>query len=660
MSRAALALCGALLAAGAAAQDAPAPEDSAPDRVLVEGQRVRNAAGRQTLAREDLSTVPGTSGDPMKAVQSLPGVAAVNDASGQPAVRGSRPSDNLYYADFLPVGYLFHLGGFASVFHPDLIQRFDLASAAWSPEYGDVVGAIFDISLRDPRAERLAGKLDFSLLGASVLFEGTPAEGLKFFAAGRRSWFDLVARKGEDREEGVSYTMPVYTDTQMRLLWDLSPGQRLRLDFGTAADRLAFTLAPDAKAAERDPVLVGDSNLRQSFRNAALTWEAGGGPAWTNRLALGRMVDRQFFRLGEAGQVDARASTTYLREQLQLNLAKHYALTLGGSFNRRLIDLDLDLRDARCTEFDPDCDLSSAPVVQSQQRTRQDLSDAYLNQRWGLLPDWTLTGGVRWGHDGYLHRSYTEPRLGLEWVPRADWLVSLGWGRHNQPPPPEQALRDIGNPNLEHLRSTHRVLGLAQTLGEGWSWRLELYEKSFNGYAIADPQLNYVNGASGSARGAELLLKKEGGRLEGFFALSVARAQRRNDQTGERFPFEYDQPVIATTVGRWRFNERWQMGARWSFHTGAPYTPVVGTGTWPDGRVRPIYGEINSQRVPPYHRLDLRVDARFTPAFSGYAELINAYARKNVSGYSYSADYQTREPVYQMPLLPSVGLEYRF
>ena len=142
-------------------------------------------------------------------------------------------------------------------------------------------------------------------------------------------------------------------------------------------------------------MLVGDSNLRQSFRNAAATWEAGGGPGWTNRLALGQMVDRQFFKLGDAGSVDARVTTDYLREQLQLNLAPRFALTLGGSVSRRLIDLDLDLRDARCTEFDPNCDLSTAPVVQSRQRTRQELADAYLNQRWGLLADWTLTGGVR-------------------------------------------------------------------------------------------------------------------------------------------------------------------------------------------------------------------------------------------------------------------------
>jgi hypothetical protein len=107
-------------------------------------------------------------------------------------------------------------------------------------------------------------------------------------------------------------------------------------------------------------------------------------------------------------------------------------------------------------------------------------------------------------------------------------------------------------------------------------------------------------------------------------------------------------------------SERWQFGAKWSFHTGAPFTPVVGTGLYPDGRVRPVYGGINSERVPDYHRLDLRADASFTPRLVGYAELINAYARKNVVGYSYSADYSEREAVLQLPMLVSFGIKYKF
>lgn len=654
--------CASTCAPASWAQDsAPAEEPPRPQTIEIQGQRVRNAAGKQTLTREQLARIPGSSGDPMKAVLALPGLTTVDDGSSAPAVRGARPEDNAYYVDFLPVGYLFHLGGFASTFNPELIRRFDLASAAWSPEYGDVVGAVFDISLRNPRSDRIGGKLDFSLLGGSVLAEGPINERLSFFIAGRRSWFDLVAKDAEDKDEGVSYTIPVFHDSQGRLLWTLSNDHRLRLDFSIAGDRIDFTTKPGSRAAQRDPVLLGNSNNRQSYRNFAATWEGEFGTLASQQLAVGQMVNRQFLRLGQAGSYNLDVTTTYMREQLRLNWSREHATTLGGALNSRLVDLALDFQDPRCTEFSPNCDLSSAGRVTSQQQTRQNQAEAYANHRWRLSPEWTATGGLRVSRDAYLGQTFTEPRLGVEWNLWPRTMVSLGLGRHNQPPPLEQALKDIGNPQLAHLRSTQRVLGLTQTLDDGWSLRAEVYGKTFDGYAIDDAVLHYRNGGSGTAQGFELLVKKDGdSKFTGFFSLSVSKARRTNDLTGERFRFAYDQPVIATLVGQYKASDAWTWGAKWSYHTGSPYTPVVGTGLYPDGRVKPVYGAINSERVPPYHRLDLRVDRKVSANFTQYFELINAYNRKNVAGYSYSPDYATRTEIYQLPVLVSFGLQYSY
>jgi outer membrane receptor protein involved in Fe transport len=231
-------------------------------------------------------------------------------------------------------------------------------------------------------------------------------------------------------------------------------------------------------------------------------------------------------------------------------------------------------------------------------KTQQNLADIYLQNRWNISSAFTLTGGFRLGRDNYIGSNYAEPRVGLEWNWSPATQFSIGWGRHNQPPSVEESLRDIGNPKLEHLRSNHAMLGVTQKLPDGWSIRTEAYTKTFNGYAVSDPLLNYRNGASGSASGLELLVKKDEvgqfSNLSGFLSLSMSKARRKNDLTG------------------------------------SPYTPVVGTGFYPDGRVRPIYGSINSERVPNYHRLDLRVD------------------------------YKTRESIYQLPTLPSFGVQYNF
>jgi len=635
-----------------------APTD--PQTVEVRGVRAREKANQSTLTREELGRVPGTGGDPMKAVQVLPGVTSADDASSEPAVRGARPSDNLYYVDFLPVGYLFHTGGFASVFNGDLIRRFDMVAAAWSPEYGDALGAVFDLSLRRPRSDRIGGKLDFSLLGGTVLVEGPLSDDVSFFVSGRRSWFDVVTKRVEDDEEGIAFTVPVYSDVQGRLLWTLNDRNRLRLDYSRAADRIEFSVKPDARIAQQDPVLAGDSRDHKSYDSLAAVWDADLGAWGAQTLALGQMTTRQSSKVGSAGHIDATLVTDYLRYQTQWTLADAHELVLGGSLQRQRVEVDIDFQDARCTEFDPNCDITSAPRVQTVQTSNQPLADLYVNDRWRLTRDWTAIGGLRFSRDGYLDRRYIEPRLGLEWSGPAQTLFTAAVGRHNQAPTIDQSLAEIGNPRLARLRSTHATFGVSQRL-DRWSWRAEVYGKRFTDLVVSDPATQYRNGASGTARGLELLVKLEPtARWSGFVSASFSQAERRNDVTGQSFPFEFDQPVIVNLVGQYRLTERWQIGAKWSVHSGSPNTPIVGTGTYPDGRVRPIYGEINSERLPVYHRLDLRADARFTPNFSAYFELINAYNRKNVAGYDYSADYSSRKPVYQLPLLPSFGLVYAF
>jgi hypothetical protein len=631
------------------------------EQVEVKAVRIREKARVSSLSSSELAKIPGASGDPMKAIQALPGVASIDDSSSAPAVRGARPSDNLYYVDFLPVGYLFHLGGLASVFNGDLVRRFDMYGAAWSPEYGDALGAIFDVSLRRPRLDRIGGKIDSSFLGATVLAEGPIGEDKSFFISARRSWFDAVAKTGEDKTEGVTFTIPVYHDVQGRFIWELSPNNLLRVDYSGAADRLTFDVKPGGRIAQKDPVLAGGGADRKSYDSLAVVWDADFGRYGAHTTAIGQMINRDSIRIGRAGKSEIDTTLNYFRYQTQQRFAKQHELTIGAAVNARRIDADIDINDPRCTEFDPNCDLSSAPRVKSRQKFRQNTNEFYASNRWTFHPQWAAIAGFRFTNDDYLKKSYTEPRAALEWSPAATTTLSAAFGRHNQVADNEQILRDLGNPALLHLRSTHTALGITHKFGKEWSVRGEVYKKEFQDLVIADQRLNYRNGAKGTAEGLELLIKREPtARLSGFASVTLSRARRINEITGERFPFDYDQPVIVNLVALWKQSERWQYGAKLSYHSGSPYTPIVGTGFYADGRVRPIYGDINSQRLPAYHRLDLRADWKVSPKLTAYFELINAYGRKNLAGYNYSPDYKTREPVYQLPTLPSIGVQYTF
>ena len=161
--------------------------------------------------------VPGSLGDPLMAAFSLPGVISEGDGGGAPAVRGSSPSDNRYLVDGAPAAYVFHAFS-TSIFNENIIQDFELFSAGFGPRYSNAIGGIFDIKLRDPKAQDIRTKVDLSLLRAGVFVEGEVSEDSAFYLSGRSSLLQYFFDGDElEEEEGIKVQdAPEDTDYQFK------------------------------------------------------------------------------------------------------------------------------------------------------------------------------------------------------------------------------------------------------------------------------------------------------------------------------------------------------------------------------------------------------------------------------------------------------------
>src|SRR5262249_32402404 len=88
-----------------------APQPSAPK---IDQVRVRGAKGEPSrtasLGRAEVRQIPGTFGDPFRAIETMPGVTPI--VSGLPFffIRGAPPGDAGYFLDGVRVPYLFHVG----------------------------------------------------------------------------------------------------------------------------------------------------------------------------------------------------------------------------------------------------------------------------------------------------------------------------------------------------------------------------------------------------------------------------------------------------------------------------------------------------------------------------------------------------------------------
>ena len=630
--------------------------------VLVRGERSPDRVSKSIITGSELRQIPGSGGDPLVSLQSMPGVVSTNGSSAQPAVRGSGPEDNAYYVDGLIVGKLFHFGSI-SVFNADLIDDFNLYSAAFSPHYYNVIGAVLDVSLREPRNDRLGGKVNVNLLGSDFLVEGPSSKNQSFYFAARRSYVDLFVKQVENK--GVTLQIPNYWDYQGKYLWKPNATDRVTLHLQGAADKLKLNIGGNSDIAKQQPILAGDFTLSDTYSTQAIVWDANVRGDIYNQLALQHMAHPVKSSVGSASSIYLDQEAERLQEKIRIPFSSDHELSLASSLIRSRTSVEVDSQKLSCTQFNPNCDLTSAPRAQLSDRIDATVWDVSAQDRKKVLPALTLIGGVRHSSENYLKKMYTEPRLGVEWEWSKNTLLTAGWGKHNQLPAGPQISPKFGNPSLEHLRAEHSVLGISQKLEDDWSWKAEAYYKKLSNIIVNDPVLNYTNSGSGKAYGTELLIKKDASeRFSGWLSLSLARSERRNDVTGEVFRYAYDQPVNTTLVTTYKISREWSFGAKWNYHSGAPYTPILGTsGFYPDGRPKPVYAEVNSGKLPPYHRLDLRVDRNFifnTWKMNAYFELNNAYQRTNVIDYSYDPGYTKKDPVTPFVLPISFGVQAEF
>ena len=102
--------------------------------ISVEGERPPREVTRRTLERREIDRIPGTGGDALRSLQSLPGVARPPGLAGLLIVRGSSPNDTQVYADGTLLPLIYHFGGLSSVIPTELLDKIDFYPGNFSAE----------------------------------------------------------------------------------------------------------------------------------------------------------------------------------------------------------------------------------------------------------------------------------------------------------------------------------------------------------------------------------------------------------------------------------------------------------------------------------------------------------------------------------------------
>lgn len=652
-------------------------EQPSDDEMVVEGERIEPEVIERRLAADDIRMMPGTGGDIVRAVQSLPGVARSPFNAGQVVVRGTSPEDSAFTLGGAPLPVVFHFGGLSTVINSDALSEVAYMPGNYGVRYGRRLGGAIDLRLDKQLPERSWGYASIDLFQASLFTEAVLNDKWALLLSVRRSYLDTLLGPLVNTSASTSIRLPQYTDSQARLLRRGDDGSTLDMMLLYSSDRFSYT-----EYSLSDPTAQKASTIEIQFTKGWLQWQKVLPSGWLTELTLisGPEETSATYR-GDDGVFDTRRPVDGavvpppLRSMFRFEAYRDVPVDGWSGWRLGIDYLAEDIK----FRYDVGSFGSFTNFSSSESGEAQRFQPAlYLEQtqRWGRLE---LVPGVRLDvmvlSSGPALSTLT-PRFAFRYAATDDTRLRGSIGQYAQLPLLRELLLPTGDPDLQPERSLQSSLGIDHDFFSGLSLELTLYHARLTDLVVGREDrfvfilgppptapldtAPYANTGSGHSYGAESLLRYETPRFSGWLGATVSRATRVKRPGQEPALFEYDQPLVLTAVGSYKLPRKLTLGLRLRYASGNPYTPVGNRGfDLTDHTYYPIYAADNTARMPAFWTIDARLDKGWTFekwTLTGYVDLLNATNRKNVELINWSYDWSKELRVYGLPILPIVGL----
>ena len=654
-------------------------------RIFIKPQTVHlkavQVSGKKAAARRNvqISTVsitptqiqalPSVGGEPDIAqyLRILPGVISTGVQGGQIYIRGGSPVQNMILLDGMLIFSPFHSIGFFSVFETEMIQNVNVYTGGFGVEYGDRLSAVVDIRTRHGNMRRYAGFVSLSPFQMRTMLEGPiikdrtgKGSALSFMLAYKNSVLPysspyLYRYAVVDSIGSLPF---YYTDWYGTVSLLLGGGSHARLFGFRHSDAVIYP------------------NIAQ------YQWHANGGGLKFKILPPQSSLLIEGLFAGSTYQIQERIpQPPGIREKPRSSIVS--AFDAYVRFTRHLGDNRL-MYGFNFQTLSTDIRFVNAIDITFQQRINNTTMASYAKYKW----KWNqLIGeaGIRATFYASLADFRFEPRLGFKYNIHPDFRLKGAFGLYSQQLMSTTNERDIVNLFIGYLiapqlqTGTHYIGGIEWDLSDHWQWNAEMYYKNYelllslnrDRREPSDPE--YIR-EKGRAYGLDILLTNRSERHYLWVAYSLGFVTRDNGQQVYYATFDRRHNVNALLSYKLGKKIPIELSLRWNFGTGFKFTKLYGFAekqVYPDlqddprtknGEVVPVFSEtINGGVLPDYHRLDLSVKYAREINQHLFADVIfsvtNAYNRRNIF---FVNPLKAEDKIYQLPILPSLGLKLGF
>ncbi|WP_018628038.1 TonB-dependent receptor [Niabella aurantiaca] len=646
--------------------------------------------------------------DVLKSILTLPGVSSAQEGATGFNVRGGSVDGNLVLLDEAVVYNTSHLFGFISVFNADVIKDLKLYKGGIPANFGGRTSSVLDIYQKEGNNKEYHVNGGFGAVSSRLLVEGPIVkEKSSFVIAGRGSYAHLLLKLADEPNSAYFY------DLNAKLNYRLNDKNNLFLsgylgkdnmsfnnvfinNYGNSFVNLRWSHIFSDKLFSNVSAIYSNYDYGLKIKMVGIDWKSDiknynfkydFKHYLSDKLNLSYGVNSIYYKFNP-GTIKSFGMSSGINPD---QLAKKY-----GWENAIYLSAEQKLSD--------EISLNYGLRYSNFQRLGEQEVNVYANNQavvynseLHIYEAGTPTGTVKYGKNKKITGfGNLEPRLAISYAINNDQSVKASYNRMSQyihliSNTASVSPLDIWAPSDRSLKpeiSDQLALGYFRNFNSGkYSLEAETFYKKIKNKA------DYIDGAeliaqkaieqvllNGEARayGLEVMLKKNTGKLTGWLAYTLSRAEQRTpgrsaDEPGinnrEWYRANYDKTHCLSLAAAFQLSKKWSLGGIFTYQTGKAATYPVGKYQY-QGITIANYGERNGSSIPAYHHLDL--SATWTPkpdskkrwkgewVFSIY----NLYNRSNAASVMFGQNTETgRSEAKQMSIfgiIPGVTYNFKF
>ena len=621
------------------------------------------------LNTNEIERYPGGNRDISRVIQALPGVASTPSFRNDILIRGGAPNENRFYVDEIEVPVINHFatqgssGGPVGILNVNLIKNVDLIAGGFPANRMNALSSFFEISLKEGRRDKMFTQLTVGASELTLSNEGPLTPKTTYILSARRSYL-----QGLFRVLGLPF-LPTFNDFQFKTTTKINEKTELTFIGIGAIDQfsLNFDIPEDEtqeEIEERKYLLnVLPIQSQWNYATGAKLKRFRENGFWTFVLSRNMLNNESFKYAGNDDSSEQNLLFNYQSQESENKFraensifGKGYTLKYGVSYeySRYLID-----------NFDRATLSTTGGVIDVSSVSNFNTYGAFISGTRNLNADrLLLSGGIRvdgsdFGKTASNLLNQFSPRFSVSYQLRPNLFATANAGIYYQRPSytilgfqnNEGAFVNQDN-DVRFIRNAQLIGGIEFLVPEkSRRFTAEVFYKKYsnypssvrNGISLANLGADFgvigneavQSNSEGRAYGVEFLAQQR--LLNNFYgiaSLTLVRSEFTNPNTDGFIPSSWDNRFIVSLTAGKRFGKNWEIGARWRFLGGTPYTPNdLAASTlirnW-DLRNSAIldFNRINGVRLASFHQLDLRVDKKYYFQkwnLNWYFDIQNAY-----------------------------------